>query len=296
MKYNSIQVTTLYIKRFSRLLEIPVKHSINTKNTRYFSEQSALRTGNIVKIEKRKLVLHFDVRNTVVVGDSNTNVEQALSSFFTRVTWGKNTPKGWQWVSNKPSLKPPLRGSITYYKHLEKHLVQSRKDRVVFRKATSGFIYQPFAECINQYFQKHLRLLRWPHSKANPKLTITGHAGKLYHYVIPAFFRLLEFLQEKNRDFAVIMRTYGTGAPNVLAAIEYTTEGNHPSYPKSIPLHVHLEPGRINRSSGGIVFELPSGQRYNKESEIATMLNSLAGVWGFVDDFDYWQSQNYHHT
>ncbi len=46
---------------------------------------------------KRKLVLHFDIRNTVLVADSysNVHVEQALNSFLTGVTWGRKGPR---WV------------------------------------------------------------------------------------------------------------------------------------------------------------------------------------------------------
>ena len=91
----------------------------------------------------------------------------------------------------------------------------------------------------------------------------------------------------KKRDFVVIKRTYGMGAPNVLAATEYISEGHHLYHPKSIPLHVYLQPGRINRNIGGTrrLFELPSGRRCNNKSGIISMLNLLARVWGFVDEF-----------
>ena len=289
---------------FTQFLDLPgMENGIKPKNKRQRTRSKEpvklpLTNGISINTENRKLVLHFDVRNTVLVADSvtNDNVEEALNSYFTGVTWGEDTPKGWQWLSDQPSLKPPVTGSITYYKHLEKQLVRTPEDRVALRRATGDFTHQPFGKRFNKYFQKHLRLLRWPHSKGDPKLTMTGHDGKLYHYILPAFFRLLDFLHETARDFAVIIRTYGMDAPNVLAATEYTLKGHHPSHTKPVPLPVHLQPGRVTRSNKGMTFELASGQKCSNESDIMAMLNSLTGVWGFVDDFTYWQRHDYHHT
>jgi hypothetical protein len=66
-------------------------------------------TDSCVEIngEKRKLIIHFDLRNTILVSDSVTNVsmEQALNSFLTGVVWGKvKSDSSWQWHSYTPSL------------------------------------------------------------------------------------------------------------------------------------------------------------------------------------------------
>ena len=275
------------------------KHKRHCSSTRVRKNvKLPLIKGISIKPQNRKLVLHFDVRNTILVADSVTddNVEEALNSYFTGVTWGTNTPQGWKWASDTPSLKPPVSGSITYYKFLERQLVRTPEDRLALRRATGDFTQRPFAKCFNEYFQKHLRLLRWPHSIGDPKLTMTGYDGKFYHYILPAFFYLLHFLHKTGRDFAVIIRTYGLDAPNVLATTEHALSGHHPSFSKSIPIPVHLEPGKVTRSSRGMTFELASGKKWSSESDILAMLDSLTGVNAFVDDFTYWQSHNYHHT
>lgn len=62
--------------------------------------------------QKRPLVLHFDIRNTVIVTDSTNNVsiEQALNSYLTSVAWGTVDASGnWQWLDDQPvpSLQRP---------------------------------------------------------------------------------------------------------------------------------------------------------------------------------------------
>ena len=61
-------------------------------------------------IKKKKLVLHFDIRNTLIVADSVTSitVEQALNAYLTGVLWGHESgDDNWQWKSKAPSLSAP---------------------------------------------------------------------------------------------------------------------------------------------------------------------------------------------
>ena len=60
---------------------------------------------------RRKLVLHVDLRNTILVADSVTNVavEQALNAFLTGATWGYEKDGLWEWHSDVPSVKVCLK-------------------------------------------------------------------------------------------------------------------------------------------------------------------------------------------
>lgn len=65
--------------------------------------------------EHPKLVLHFDIRNTMIVADSVTNisVEQALNAYLTGVLWGREIGDNqWQWISKEPALLAPDRVSL----------------------------------------------------------------------------------------------------------------------------------------------------------------------------------------
>ena len=71
-----------------------------SKNKRHGSVRKhvklPLTKGISIKPKNCKLILHFDVRNTILVADSVTddNIEEALNSYFTGVTWGKTPPRG----------------------------------------------------------------------------------------------------------------------------------------------------------------------------------------------------------
>ena len=102
--------------------------------------------------DKKRLVLHFDVRNTVLVHDSVTNidVEQSLNSFLTGVVWGAETDSGgWEWRSSHPSLQPPLSDCITYYKYMEKQLVKKPSDRAMLRRVTGDFTHENIGKLLS---------------------------------------------------------------------------------------------------------------------------------------------------
>ena len=111
---------------------------------------------------RRKLVLHFDIRNTILVADSVTNVdvEEALNTYLTGVTWGYPTTDGWCWASDTPSLKPPHDGTVTYYKYLEDRLVDklTPSERTLLRQETGVFTQADVGHKFQPCFDKHLQV------------------------------------------------------------------------------------------------------------------------------------------
>lgn len=70
-----------------------------------------------------KLVLHFDIRNTMIVADTVTSitVEQALNAYLTGVLWGQEVDNNcWQWSSTRPTLLPPSKVRI-FSSHCAQH-------------------------------------------------------------------------------------------------------------------------------------------------------------------------------
>ena len=291
---------------------------------------------------KRKMVLHFDVRNTILVSDAAThdNVEHALNSFLTGVTWGREEPTGWVWYSDRPSLRAPCPGVITYYKSRERELVRSPADRVILRRITGDFTRQLIGRKFRKYFEAHLRMLEWNvvpswgstsnvgydepattlassvHNEptgtkpevvsVDRKLTIVGANGRLYHYLLPSFVKMLYDLQAGGYRFSIILRTYGVDAPKVLDSIAHIVAGNHPLFPGKLPIDVNRQPGRIRRQPGGrIRCELPPTLdgtdtlpplAIETDADIYRYMSDVEGICGFVDDFRYWQEHGYAHS
>lgn len=208
---------------------------------------------------RKKLVLHVDLRNTILVADSVTNVavEQALNSFLTGATWGEETDGAWRWHTDQPSVSAPAAGKITYYKFLERQLVRTPSERTALRLATGDFTSTPIGTIFRPHFQRHLHSLKWnyPGDKAgdHQPLTMSGSDGQLYHYILEGLYRLLHHLVEARRDFALIIRTYGLDAPNALSSLAHGIKGHHPGFPRALPLPVNKTTGSIQRPKKDVV-------------------------------------------
>jgi len=320
----------------------PQTPSIAEKTNAISRDSNTAGVGDVCSDRKRKLVLHVDVRNTILVSDSAThdNVEQALNSFLTGVTWGRQESTGWVWYSDRPSLRAPCPDVITYYKSRERELVRSPADRVKLRRITSDFTRQPIGRKFRKHFDAHLRLLEWgvatsrealnnfncdkPDStitsfihnsptRTKPevdlvdrKLTIVGANGRLYHYLLPSFIKMMYDLEADGCHFSVILRTYGVDAPKVLDSIGHIVAGNHPLFPGRLSINVNKQPGHIRRLPGGRVrCELPPTADgtglsppiiLETDTDIYRYLSGVEGVCGFVDDFEHWQAHDYAHS
>lgn len=262
--------------------------------------------------KSRKLVLHFDIRNTILVADSVTkvNMEQALNTFLTGVTWGRSDGDRWVWLSDVPSLGPPCPGAITYYKYLEGQLARDSEDRARLRQATGDFTQTDLGMKFRSHFVKHLKLLEWHHedggtAASDQRLTMVGPGNHRYHYLLPSFVRLISRLHADGREFAVVLRTYGMDASNVLRCIRHIVAGNHPLVPQGLPISVDGTPGAIRRLVDGRIRcerygkteeTVPTRKTiYKSEREIYKLLSGSSGILGFVDDFCHWQSNGYGH-
>lgn len=257
----------------------------------------------------RKLVLHFDLRNTVLVADSVTNVhvEQALNAFLTGATWGKEGDGGlWEWYSDTPSIKPPAPGYVTYYKFLERQLVRTPSERTALRLATGDFTSAPIGQIFRQHFDRHLYRLKWNYEwdkSSQQPLTMSGSDGQRYHYILEGVYRLIYHLWETRRDFALVIRTYGLDAANVLSSMSHGLSGNHPGFSRALPLQVNRTPGTIQRPKDDVIvlesFRMASAKeletKLSHERDIYRFLCRSQGISGYIDDFKKWQAHNYNH-
>jgi len=313
------------------------------------SQYTKITSVNSSTCSKRKLILHFDNRNTLQVANSisATTIEQGVNNFLTGVLWGYEDDHGqWEWISTAPSLAKPADcpKCITYFKYLENQIVKESIDRKDLRVRTGSFIlnegaqfrrfYDALIESLRYYKlgtperEREDSLLREDQlQKENQKDTIpltpddptpirrrfsTLHLkevpvngfrstnGILYHYVLPSFFRLIQFLQENNRDFVIYLRTMGDDSRNFLHNAQRILSNEHPSFHYSKETTINHEPGRIIRpDEKKIVYEMKFSPDETKEEItdeflIDQKLIEATGVHAIKDDFNAWRETNYH--
>ena len=126
--------------------------------------------------------------------------------------------------------------------------------------------------------------------------------GTLYHYVLPSFFRLIQYLQDNNRDFVIYLRTMGDDSRNFLHNAQRILSNEHPSFHFSKETTINHEPGRIIRpDSKQIVYQMSftaeePTQEINDEFLIDQKLIEATGVHAIKDDFNAWCNTNYHYS
>lgn len=185
------------------------------------------------------------------------------------------------------------------YKLMERDLVRVPSDRAQLRQALGDFTQTANGRKFVSYFTHHLTLLKWPHDKGDPVLTVTGQDGCFYHYLLPSFLRLIARLHDSGADFAIIIRTFGRDAPHILQAIRRFLEGDHPCFPEARAVPVQETEEKLVRTSDGgyrYHFTRPDGTAGELQSQrdIYDHWNATRGVLGVVDDFVHWQKNQYH--
>ncbi|XP_024231346.1 uncharacterized protein si:dkey-32e6.3 [Oncorhynchus tshawytscha] len=266
----------------------PTPHSKGNANDCCSTEEA--RTVSVphgLCVKKKKLVLHVDLNNTILVSDAVTSqgTIAALDYFISTVTWGQMSKQGkWMWMSDSPSLLPPCEGAVSYY---------SQFGRVAgFTSSTAGQRFR----CV---LDEHLAMLRWPKElKGDKELAVKGEDGQLYHWILPSFFQLLKDLVAEGRDFAILFRTFGSDLPRVLSAVSRAlTQGSHPLFPDlpALKLSVNETPGQIRCSKKGAVLTRAEERLSTRDGERALYqyLSSVQCLGGFQDHFDWWARNTY---
>ncbi|KAM3914864.1 uncharacterized protein RB166_017282 [Leptodactylus fuscus] len=234
--------------------------------------------------KKRKLILHLDLNNTILVSDAATGQgpRAALNSYLSTVVWGRIGDTGeWQLVSDQPSVKPPCEDATNYYTYFGRD---------------GNFVDGKIGQHFRGVFDDHMRLLEWP-GKADKRFAQKGEDGKSYNWILPSFFHLLESLCLQQRQFCVILRTFGVDLPSVLRSVHAALQGEHPHFPqlKQMPLTADLTPGKIRCSKRDIVLTHGPDRVSTrpKERNVYQYFSCMEGIGGFQDHFDWWARNNF---
>ena len=231
---------------------------------------------------------------------------------------------------------------ITYFKYLENQIVKEAIDRKDLRAKTGSFIYNegaPFRQFYDALIESlryhrlgtenrkqeddllsstsptgeharapvtvsplHKRRFSILHLNEVPVNGFRSANGTLYHYILPSFFRLIQHLQDTNREFVIYLRTMGDDSKNFLHNAERVLSNEHPSFQYEKAVVINHEPGRITRPNGehiSLQMKFPEDsdpQVIDDEFLIHEKLVSATGVHAIKDDFNAWCQTNYHFT
>lgn len=196
-----------------------------------------------------KLIVHFDVNETIMVGDpaGGDSFEDCLNKMICKnafvrtrsgsggasaalaaksldeLCWWDGTPLC---TDAEPSAPPPPlvydfewpEGCVPFYK--VEGLKKAHAKRFT-EPGKAGCVYRQLYEQLEQA----MRLPAGQEGKVDKRLTLDG----VHWFLLPAFFLTLHHLHRSERDFGLIVRTFGTDGPAVGRALNAWSEGLHPT-------------------------------------------------------------------
>ncbi|CAH8534361.1 unnamed protein product [Heterobilharzia americana] len=308
------------------------KHDIAAESKPYFSQTTNKAKKNIEEIPVKNPATQLDGYRQPYAGENFENLTQTELDYF------KSTLACWNCLPESPCIRQPQPDAISIYKLLERQIVKTSSDRGRLRKYFGNFTQTPEGIPFLNLFTEHLEMLKLTPEEAistpyclrvkngknddnDDDSRCDGHGNNMntnsnnYHYLMPAFYRLLTWLIDSNRQFAIFIRTYGKDGEHILSAIEAYINGEHPQEKAPINakqlLPINFTKWYLKRSETQPMFQLykedieqqgvDGGVKQNIEvshnpKEIYNIWSQQRGAVSVIDDFPYWREHNYHYT
>ena len=159
----------------------------------------------------------------------------------------------WKIYSTIPSRNPPNDNLITYGEFLEMRTSLTRHER----KALKTTFTEPghVGEDCREYYENCLH-------------SLCPTSTSCYH-ILPSFFHLLLTLKQRNLNFRIIFRTFGTDTHVVVEEYNLFCRGEHPHFSHSIDLSQYTLPqhaiARLFRSKDEVRLELQQQQQQQQQ-------------------------------
>lgn len=260
----------------------------------------------VTKPRKNKLVLHFDVNKTIVPVDSATGetVEAALNIYLSGMAWGKDKAGEWHLSKRHPSNSPFETDDVSFYKFEERRLLRHlASDRATLRTHLTSFTEIPQGSNFKPFLNRLLQKLKWnlPYEEVLHKpMTVPGTKYYRYHFILPSFYKLLVHLVSEERDFAIIFRTFGSDAKNVLSSLKLALSNNMPFCQNLQFLEDTISENEfvLQRSDACRTFSFHGLKtqcvHLKTDDEMYTELSNFSGIAAIRDNVEDWYSSNFH--
>lgn len=273
-----------------------------------------------------KLIIHLDVNGTIMPADptkckhvkSMLNIHLSKQAFVRRVD--EEDASQIVWWDGTPFHKgdrPPILPQFRYTCHIREHYGEDHvsheyplEDSVSLEDFNSihdkcdnftakhlpGAVYEP--ELMNL-----MDKLEWKHTGIDPViadvLTLPVAQGRRMNIFVPAFLELLRYLHTSGRDFAIVIRTFGSDIPRLMPAFDLIARGLHPDLPVSGCISSPSAVGFLGHDVLSNDFKLslsePESLDIIGSDRIVSFLESLPtrSVVMINDDYDWWKQHSF---
>lgn len=277
-----------------------------------------------------KFIIHLDINGTIMPADpiKSKHVKSMLNLHLSKQAFVRRQegPDEMVWWDGSPfhkGDKPPLLPQFRYTCHILEHYNEvsahhmsfplthsvSLEDFNAMHEGTKcddftashlpGSVYE--SELLNL-----LDALEWKHPEASEEvietLTLPVAEGRRMNLFVPAFLELLQYLhaQREEREYVLVIRTFGSDIPRVLPAFDLITQGLHPDLPIANCISSPQAFGRLVRSGDHFTLDMQSvadSGAFSVDGALKIMeyfegLDSGSVVM-VNDDYDVWRDSNF---
>lgn len=252
-------------------------------------------------LKSRRLIINMDVNKTIIMSDSASekDVDAVVNGILSENVYGEFNPSiekadrnitHFEILSVEPSNIIPESKKydgpvVSFAEFLENYTDLTKSERKEIKNNFTITVGQQFRST----FEKVISHLTIPAT-----LIETSESESKFYQIIPAFFKMIAFLNESECDFRIVFRTFGDDILNIISEYNSFCNGEHPFLPLEKPMNG--ENGSIDRridiarSSGYITRsnETPDGIHFYKK-DVADPVATDAGMFyqmlqGWFDD------------
>lgn len=251
----------------------------------------------------RKLVLHIDVNNTIFVGDSKTKLtvlEGVLNEYLTEILWGNvGEDDHWQPLKNPIATLPPTINAVTYYRYAEYKFANAGKPRSEFKAHIRRFTQEETGRKFRSYVDRVKAGLKFTKDddvdcRLIESILMQEYDG-FYYRILPSYFKLLDYLLNSEREFSIILRTFGSDGHIALQATQLYIDNKHPDlkFPKGKTLSVNHQPKHIIPSTQGLSITTDDGHDVTCSNQVYNIFSKSSGVQLYLDNYDWWKANDF---
>lgn len=240
---------------------------------------------------KRPLVLHMDINKTIIMCDPVKGVgcNAMINALLSEACWGtwdeKPLPSDaeskrmasskWKFqIGPDPQAQP---GLVTYSELLEDILKMEKKE---LQQLKNNFTDPGHpGEAVRETYLELQSALKLPGGVVLPEAPAA--VGEGCYFLLPSFLKLILHLEEQERDFRIVFRTFGIDIADVISEFNLFCKGAHPCFP-SVPsglkrraVTLPADSGEFYRDDAGL--HLAMCAKVKGDVELVQMFHGHAG-------------------
>jgi len=240
---------------------------------------------------KRPLVLHMDINKTIIMCDPVKHVgcDAMINALLSEACWGtwderpipceaegkRTAASTWKFQVGPDTQAQP--GLVTFAELLEDILKMEKAELQQLKNSFTDPGHP--GEAIRENYLQLQSDLKLPEGIVLPNVPAAVGEGR--YFLLPSFLKLVQHLEEQEREFRIVFRTFGIDIADVISEFNLFCTGAHPCFPnvpsglKKRVVTLPSDSGEFYRDGDGM--HLSMCTKVKGDVELVQMFHGTAG-------------------